>query len=285
MTEKKLVESLRDVIDKAKNVIDSVEENDKKKDNSRQETLHSLYPSTKGKEKKRSIPFFSSSSSTSKKWKLKKKYSSQVKVTECLKDIFFLLHNVSKVPRKNAREFYYENNLVACAVKLNSTMGEVAVRDLIRQNFPVIFEKNPLIDFSFVRAVGDIFVWPSNIVEWDYKTIKHVYSTGPIYVRSDGKVPGFEDEEDANDVLLSDDLELQIGSHSKTGIDEAIPGCSRKIDTKDDSIPEKLVSCPVCHKRYPSNLVEAHASGCAEKRYDFMEYSSDDIQDDVYDGE
>ena len=50
------------------------------------------------------------------------------KVFESLKDIFFIIDpSVSTVPRKADRQFYYQNNLVASAVKFNSTMNETDV--------------------------------------------------------------------------------------------------------------------------------------------------------------
>jgi hypothetical protein len=54
-------------------------------------------------------------------------------VQETLKDVFMIVDpNISAVPRRNGRQLYYVNNLVASAVKFNSNMEEGDIGEAIK---------------------------------------------------------------------------------------------------------------------------------------------------------
>jgi len=180
-----LINTLKDIVDKAKNVIDSVEED------SPRDHLTRLYPSIGGGSSSRSghssvessttrqTPtgrnpairgspatrgspaargYTSSTKYTPSSGKYKK--GTKIKITECLKDVFFLLCGTEHVPRKMRREKYYSNGLVATAVRFDSLMDEVQIRESIRHSLSIIFYKYPITEFSFVKAVGDLIICP-----------------------------------------------------------------------------------------------------------------------------
>ena len=60
-------------------------------------------------------------------------------------------------------------------------MDEKDIRCEIGRSFPQYVTNFP--EFDFLKAVENIFVQPY-VKEWDFKTIKHIYGQGPVYIRT-----------------------------------------------------------------------------------------------------
>jgi len=168
--------------------------------------------------------------------------------------------------------------LVACAVKITSAMGEVEIRQVIF----VVFVENPITDFSFVRAVGDVLICPANILEWNYKTIKHVYQNGPIYIRAENSIKGFEsDEEEFEDICPRPTRVSKINVNDESSSSKSTTSSSKE----ECSSGRKLLTCPICYQKFPMDELDNHADRCAERKYDFIDYSSDEVLEIEKDGE
>ena len=80
-----------------------------------------------------------------------------------LKDIFFIDDpKCEKVPRRAEQEFYYEEELIACAVQLKQSMTPEQVKEKIGKSFERSCGFCP--PFEYIKAVGDKLVSPTNII-------------------------------------------------------------------------------------------------------------------------
>ena len=181
-----LVDSLTNLVNAAKGVIEGVSGDSC---GTKGNELRKLYPSIRGEAKERSVidAFPSSSTSTSsstakqpdtptlrqypmisaeKVWggdiwvkrKFSRKSSSEEKqpkkekVLETMKDVFLIDDpTIEIVPRKGERQYFYQNDLVASAVKFSSNMTENDIRWEIMNQFPQYSALN-FPDFEFFKS-------------------------------------------------------------------------------------------------------------------------------------
>ena len=59
-------------------------------------------------------------------------------------------------------------------------MEEKDIRGEIGRSFPQ-YDATNFPEFNFLQVVENIFVQPY-VKEWDFKTIKHIYGQGPVYI-------------------------------------------------------------------------------------------------------
>ena len=83
--------------------------------------------------------------------------------------------------RRSERQFFYQHEFVACAVKFTSDTLEDHIIQHSKQ-FPVVGSSIPFPKFSFLKAVDDLLIEP-DIECWDYSTVKHIVGQGQIYIR------------------------------------------------------------------------------------------------------
>ena len=224
------------------------------------------------------------------------------KVIEMVKDVFFITNpDINTVPRRNERQQYYINNLVASAVKFHSEMDAFEIKQEISCRFSQ-FNQLLFPEFEFLKAIDDCLVQP-NVEEWDFKTLKHMFGQGPIYIRSINKIktkyeliaPCSLDElnEDSDDNnYLNDDKAItpappkDTKKHPKINnvpkiikdvCNENIAGSSR-IDNNNTILNyyqrERSLDCPICFNKFPYREIESHAQLCAGK-FDLDEFELD----------
>ena len=179
-----------------------------------------------------------------------------------------LLHDALKVPRKVTRQIYYQKNLVAIAARLNSNMTEMDIIEAIRLSLPSVFERYPLTEFQFLKAIGDSLFSPE-INEWDFKTLKHVYQNGPIYIRVTKPLKCFHTGEE--DLYKETDL----GRLSTDDDDDNYLGMNEPCSS---TVPTRVhkVLCPICNLTFDKEQLENHADICARRKFDFLKYSSEE---------
>ena len=151
-------------------------------------------------------------------------------------------------------------------------MGELDIVEAIRHNLPSIFHRYPLTEFQFMKAVGDALVSPE-ILEWDFKTMKHVYQNGPVYIRITKPVKCFSSGEEDLDKQFDMDSFSEDENDDLDLFPKNEPCCSSK---RTPSRVSHKVLCPICHQRFDQKLLESHADNCANRKFDFLKYSSGD---------
>lgn len=217
-----------------------------KKSNKNQAALSKLFPSLQN---------------TKLKSKSNKNAGKSAAKKECMKDVFLIPSpKISKVPLKLKRQCYYKEGLVALAFTFDSNMSETDLRCAIAVSF---HEKFPVLpNFSFVKPVEKTLV-ECNLEEWNFKTIKHVFGQGPIYIRVIGKaLPQTKlviDEEDLEEMDLDDDQYEDDRTECSKNVGDRLSADSkrRKIDAFD--------SCPICSELFPLEVLETHTARCALK--------------------
>lgn len=170
---------------------------------------------------------------------------------------------------RNGRKKYYNSKLVASAVRLTEEMTEEDVRDVIKSRFH-LFVGEEFPEFEFISAVDDDLVKPS-VPSWNFRTIKHIYRTGPVYLRCKKKYDIFiEEQHDNEECVYSDDSWddklLQPALHIKSNdtMRESVNLLSSSSTCSINPTKAKpLLNCPLCYKDFPSNEIEHHASSCS----------------------
>ena len=197
------------------------------------------------------------------------------KLTETLKDVFLISDpSITTVPRRNSRQFYHKNGLVATAVQFGSSMDNEDVYKQIRKSFC----KYEDLQFEFLKAVDDL-VNPG-VEKVDYKVMKHITGQGPVYVRSTKKL------------LLDDDYNIDEnyveceGSSKHSSLkfivinDTKLPPSSSKT-VINCPVQSELKVSPICFKRFRASDIECHAAACAIK----FDQDLDDSILEIYDSD
>ena len=115
----------------------------------------------------------------------RKKSRVEEKETMSYKDVFFMNDpKISKVPRRQDRQHFYDHGLVGSAVAFTSSMQEGDIRGAISASIPHLKEMQIKPEFEQLKAVGPKLVSVPEIKEWNYKILKHQTDQGPLYVRA-----------------------------------------------------------------------------------------------------
>ena len=222
-----------------------------------EDTVRRLYPSTRsngsarfsGKKRQSKI-------SSSQQQKPESSTSSKKKYSYIIKDIF-LINDPTKdlVPRRNGRQFYYENNLVATAVKLDNSMSTKEIETLILSCFP------KLRSFNYLKVVDESLIRPQHVNDWNYEIIKHVAGPGPIYIRSEELIDVFDDEEVPDPTARYPHL-AEFPCRIPEQDDQIEREHQEKFHSQATTDTTRNVTCPICFSKFPVALIEEHASNC-----------------------
>lgn len=154
--------------------------------------------------------------------------------------------------------------------------------DDIRNVIKTRFAHLQIESFEYLTVVGEDF-FTANVEKFDFKNLKHLWKTGPVYIRTFSPIPSPLDDNDISETegRDSEDNDLQdidIDTPSNlTNTNSIVPGTNPTNTHSSGSYT--LWSCPMCLKNFPLGEIESHASTCEGSidPYDhFMNTSSDD---------
>eukprot|EP00794_Sanderia_malayensis_P011469 gene11469-12665_t len=188
----------------------------------------------------------------------KRKRVVEEKETMAYKDVFFINDpRMSKVPRRQDRQHYYDVGLVGSVVAFRSTMVEHEIRKAIADSIPRFKELTVKPEFEIMKAVGPRLFSVPEIPEWNYKILKH--QTDTITTQSQSSVtvttstvsraPHAENEQ-------SEDIKEICGQseQQKTG---TVSGANSGINTSERQ-------CPVCLVYFPVHIIQSHTNDCID---------------------
>ncbi len=236
--------------------------------------------------------------------KCRKRKHAQEKETMSYKDVFFINDpRISKVPRRQDRQHFYDCGLVGSAVSFTSSMQEHDIREAIYNAIPRFKEMRIKPEFELLKAVGPRLISVPEISNWNYKILKHQTGQGPLYVRAytflnvglgrkiqdylRNSNDGSDDENDDDSQFPSslvhvDDSQSLVVWNSETASSSPSSGhdvdgntkglnlpSSSKIEKnktarKPCSAPEQ--QCPICFCYFPDYIIESHSNDCIDLR-------------------